>query len=156
MTTKTPKIITIPYSIGDKVWCLTHFQYTREVECLKCNYTGKLTLANGDPVDCDNCRGTKVIFKSFPMMSRPELKTIEKWQVENDIVKFSCKEDRGFRGFCSHGPEDFFTSFLECRRAARAFNKKYKWPREKYERDDFDESRMYRGYRTSNSKAQLV
>lgn len=90
-------------------------------------------------------------------MGRPELKTIEKWQIENEQVKYACKEDRGFRSYPTHKPEDFYTTFLEARVAARAFNKKYGWPKKDYEYDPyFDESRMYWGYRIPNKTHKII
>lgn len=138
--------IELPFNIGENLWVVQFFSYTREVECLKCK-KGKVILLDGSEMPCGICsgKGTHCIF--FPYKGRPvnvtitgfdvhnKRKDMEVWWYTDNIHNFS-------------KTEDFIKTFSEARKLARKLNKKYGWPKENYQRDPvIEKHKMFWGYR---------
>src|ERR1700677_4432300 len=78
--------IELPWNIGDKLWIVDFFSYTREVTCLKCK-NGKVILADGSEMPCGLCNGRGTHCINFPYMGRPVYLTITGCDIHRASLK---------------------------------------------------------------------
>lgn len=140
----------LPYSIGDKVWTIECFSYTREVGCLFCQTIGRVTLANGSKMSCGVCRGTGAHCIHKERKYRPKYHEITGYDVEHKKGDSYPEVGWFLEGSYSHYPhpsDTLYLTFYAARKAARVANKEYGWPKKDYQREWPDKHQMYWGYR---------
>jgi hypothetical protein len=144
-------IITLPYEVGQTLWLVDFFSYSREIECLKCKQ-GKVILLDGSELRCGLCYGRGTHIVSFPYKGRPVQVKITGFDIHNKNGQLETWWYTDKKGNFSY-THDFVETFLEARVKARELNKKYGWPKENYQRDPvFEKSKMFWGYRVGKNK----
>lgn len=118
--------LTSKYNLGDQVWYVGHpARVTRQVPCVLCNATGKLTLTNSDKTPtCPDCYGSREITEVSVAPECPvEMRTIGLVRVERRLgdppkVEYMAHETGIGTGFIL--PEDqLYATEDEAREAAR-------------------------------------
>lgn len=120
--------ITIPYAIGDKLWCSDHFSYSREVTCLTCKSLGQVLLMDGTTMKCGDCRGCGQHMVHHVSKFRPVYHTITGFDIRNKngqmVIWYYTDKSTDF--VLSN---QFITTFREAKKISRQNNEKYGWPK---------------------------